>query len=149
VFPRPIRSGWKNNLAWRGGGELRTHDDDVKIRFGGGYRTRAVNSPDDSNVNLLDAPVVTASAGISWHAGKPALAPGARRPRRSPDAKPRHWWRYDLPDVSFTADAFVRVDHLLEQEVDHTTSAGDVAPEKHFRFGGDVLQFGAMATLGW
>jgi long-subunit fatty acid transport protein len=142
VFPRPIRSGWKNNLAWRGGGELRTHGDDVKIRFGGGYRTRAVNSADDSNVNLLDGPVVTASAGVSWHAGTP-------RPRRTPDMKPRRWWRYDLPDISFTADAFVRVDHMLEQEVDHTASPGDSVPEKHYRFGGDVLQVGAMATIGW
>ncbi len=148
VFPRPIRSGWKNNVAWRAGGELRTHDDDVKIRVGGGYRTRAVNSADDSNVNLLDAPVVTGSAGVSWHAGKPSYKPGAPRPRKV-TSTPRRWWRYDLPSVSFTADAFVRVDHLLAQEVDHATSPGDDVPEKHYRFGGDVLQVGLMATVGW
>jgi len=150
VFPRPVRSGWKNNVAWRAGGELRTRDGTVSVRGGLGYRTPAVNSADDSNVNLLDGPVVTASTGIAWHAGKPAAAPGAPRP--APPATPaprRRWWRYELPDVSFTADAFVRVDHMIEQRVDHATGPGDVVPEKHFRFGGDVLQVGAMATLAW
>jgi hypothetical protein len=150
VFPRPVRSGWKNNLAWRAGGELRTHDGAVAIRGGLGYRTPAVNSADDSNVNLLDGPVVTASTGIAWHAGRRAVAPGAPRPATSAKpVAPRRWWRYTLPDVSFTADAFVRVDHMIEQRVDHASSPGDVVPEKHYRFGGDVLQVGAMATLGW
>jgi long-subunit fatty acid transport protein len=138
VFPRPIRSGWKNNLAYRAGAELRPGDSDLAIRAGLGFRTRGVNNPDNSNVNLLDAPVVTASTGISWRSGDTT--------RSNP---PRRWWRYDLPDVSFTADAFVRIDHLLEQSVDHTTSAGDPAPEKHYRFGGDVIQVGAKLTLGW
>ncbi|HEY5944617.1 MAG TPA: hypothetical protein VIV40_03960 [Kofleriaceae bacterium] len=138
VFPRPIRSGWKNNLAYRAGAELRPGDGDLAIRAGFGFRTRGVNNPDNSNVNLLDAPVVTASTGIAWHTGD-----------TTPSKPPRHWWRYDLPDMTFTADAFVRIDHLLGQSVDHTTSSGDVVPEKHFRFGGDVLVVGAKATLGW
>jgi long-subunit fatty acid transport protein len=136
VFPRPIRSGWKNNLAYRAGAELRPGDGDLAIRAGLGYRTRGVNNPDNSNVNLLDAPVVTASTGIAWHTGDTK--------RSSP---PRRWWRYELPNVSFTADAFVRIDHLLEQTVDHPS--GDSVPEKHYRFGGDVMQVGAKATLGW
>lgn len=135
VFPRPIRSGWKNNLAWRAGGELRTTES-LAVRAGFGYRTRAVNNPDESSVNLLDGPVVTASAGLAWHAGTTQGAHG-------------HWWRYQLPNVTFTADAFVRVDHMLAQEVDHTAMPGDVVPEKHFSFGGDVLQVGGRATLGW
>ncbi len=148
VFPRPIRSGWKNNLAWRAGGELRTSDGSLSIRGGVGYRTRAVNSPDNSNVNLLDAPVVTASTGVAWHSGRSAAAPGVlRKPTRSVPA--RRWWRYDLPAVNFTASAFFRVDHLMAQEVDHITSSGDVVPEKHYRFGGDVFQVGGMATLAW
>jgi long-subunit fatty acid transport protein len=147
VFPRPIRSGWKNNLAWRGGGELRTAGGDVAIRAGLGYRTQSVNNPDDSNVNLLDGPVVTASTGLAWHAGRHAPAPGMPRPPRT---TPRsRWWRYELPDVSFTASAFVRVDHMLEQTVDHTAAPNDVVPEKHYRFGGDVLQVGASAALAW
>jgi len=150
VFPRPIRSGWKNNLAWRAGGELRVRDGTVAIRGGLGYRTRAVNSADDSNVNLLDGPVATASTGIAWHAGRRVVAPASPRPPRpARHVPPRRWWRYQLPDVNFTADAFVRVDHMIEQRVDHTTATGDVVPEKHYRFGGDVLQVGAMATLGW
>jgi len=149
VFPRPIRSGWKNNLAWRAGGELRARDGTVSVRGGLGYRTAAVNSADDSNVNLLDGPVLTASAGIAWHAGKRAAAPAAPRPATRSPRTPRRWWRYDLPDVRFTAGAFVRVDHLVEQRVDHTSAAGDVVPDKHYRFGGDVLQVGASATLGW
>ena len=150
VFPRPIRSGWKNNLAWRAGGELRVRDGTVAVRGGLGYRTRAVNSADDSNVNLLDGPVVTASTGIAWHAGRRAVAPASPRPPRSTRrVPPRRWWRYELPRVSFTADAFVRVDHMIEQRVDHTAGPNDVVPEKHYRFGGDVLQVGAMATLGW
>jgi hypothetical protein len=69
---------------------------------------------------------------------------------RPPRTAPRsHWWRYELPDVSFTASAFVRVDHMLEQTVDHTASPGDVIPEKHYRFGGDVLQLGASAAIAW
>ncbi len=147
VFPRPIRSGWKNNLAWRAGGELRAADGAVSIRSGVGYRTRAVNNPDNSNVNLLDAPVVTASAGIAWHAGERAPAPGAPRPSKR--ATPRRWWRYELPDVSFSAQAFVRVDHLIEQRVDHDAMPGEVVPAKHYVFGGDVFQIGAMAVLGW
>jgi hypothetical protein len=145
VFPKPIRSGWKNNLAWRGGGELRTGD--VSIRGGLGYRTASVNNPDDSNVNLLDGPVVTASTGIAWHAGRHSRMPGMPRPPRT---TPRgRWWRYELPDVSFTASAFVRVDHMLEQTVEHTASAGDVVPEKHYRFSGDVFQLGASAAVAW
>ena len=136
VFPRPIRSGWKNNLAWRAGGELRPSEN-LAVRAGFGYRTRAVNSPDDSNVNLLDGPVVTASAGLAWTAGSTTKTSHA------------HWWRYDVPNMTFTADAFVRVDHMLEQQVDHTAMPGDVAPEKHFSFGGDVLQIGGRATVGW
>jgi long-subunit fatty acid transport protein len=138
VFPRPIRSGWKNNLAYRAGAELRPGDGNLAVRWGLGYRTRGVNNPESSNVNLLDAPVVTVSTGIAWHAGD-----------TKPSTPRRHWWRYDLPDIKFTADAFVRIDHLVEQTVDHTTAPGDVAPEKHYRFGGDVIQVGAKATLGW
>lgn len=147
VFPRPIRSGWKNNLAWRAGGELRTSDSNVAIRGGLGYRTASVNNADDSNVNLLDGPVVTVSTGVAWHAGRHAAQPGLPRPPRT---SPRgRWWRYMLPDVSFTASAFVRVDHMLEQTVDHTAAPDDVIPEKHYRFGGDVLQVGANASLAW
>lgn len=135
VFPRPIRSGWKNNLAWRAGGELRPTEN-VGVRAGFGYRTRAVNNPDNSSVNLLDGPVVTASAGIAWHTGSTRGVHG-------------HWWRYELPNMTFTADAFVRIDHMFEQQVDHTAMPGDEVPEKHFSFGGDVLQVGARATLGW
>jgi long-subunit fatty acid transport protein len=135
VFPRPIHSGWKNNLAWRAGGELRTSET-LAVRAGFGYRTRAVNNPDNSSVNLLDGPVVTGSAGLAWHAG-------------STEGTHGHWWRYQLPNVTFTADAFVRLDHMLAQQVDHTSMPGDYVPEKHFTFGGDVLQVGARATLGW
>jgi long-subunit fatty acid transport protein len=149
VFPRPIKSGWKNNLAWRGGGELRTAGGSMAIRGGLGYRTRAVNNPDESNVNLLDAPVVTASAGFAWMAGKRFAAPATPRPKKAKADPPRTWWRYTLPDVSFTADAFVRVDHLLEQEVDHMAAMGDKIPEKHFTFGGDVFEIGGKATLAW
>ncbi|MCX5744980.1 MAG: outer membrane protein transport protein [Proteobacteria bacterium] len=147
VFPRPIRSGWQNNLAWRTGGELRVRDGAVALRGGLGYRSSAVDSAEDSNVNLLDGPVVTASAGVAWHVGQPATAPAA--PRALTAHPPRRWWRYVLPDVSFTAGAFARVDHMLEQRVDHATAADDVVPEKHFRFGGDVIQVGAAFTLGW
>ena len=149
VFPRPIHSGWKNNFAFRTGGELRVSDGTLAIRGGLGYRTRAVDNPDDSNVNLLDSAVVTASTGIAWFTGARAAAPATPRP--APSAAPRHhWWRYELPHVSFRADAFVRIDHLLEQQVDHTAaSLTDEIPEKHFKFGGDVLQVGATATLGW
>jgi long-subunit fatty acid transport protein len=149
VFPRPIRLGWKNNLAWRAGGELRAADGAVSIRSGLGYRTRAVNNPDNSNVNLLDAPVITASMGIAWHAGERATAPAARHPAKPARTTPRRWWRYELPDVSFSAHAFVRVDHLLEQSVDHDAMPGEAIPAKHFVFGGDVFQIGAMAVLGW
>ncbi len=147
VFPRPINSGWKNNFAWRAGGELRTRGDALAIRAGLGYRTPAVSNANDSNVNLLDGPVVTASAGLALYAGRRAAAPGAPHPAKA--AAKRRWWRYELPDLSLTADAFVRVDHMIEQTVDHTTSDGDVVPEKHYRFGGDVIQVGAMLTLGW
>jgi long-subunit fatty acid transport protein len=147
VFPRPINSGWKNNLAWRAGGELRTGDGSLTVRGGAGYRTRGVNSPDDSNVNLLDGPVVTASLGAAWHAGQPAAAPAAPRPAKR--KTPRRWWRYDLPDVRFSAEAFVRIDHMLEQRVDRTAPMGDAIPQKHYRFGGDVLQLGGNATLAW
>lgn len=139
VFPQAINSGWKDNVALRAGGELRMPDRKFTVRGGLGYRTAAVDSADDSNVNLIDGPVLTASSGITWHASTLAVAPGP----------PRRWWRYPVPNVSFRADAFVRVDHMLEQQVDHTTSPGDVVPEKHYRFGGDVFQVGAMATLGW
>jgi len=147
VFPRPIKSGWKNNVAWRAGGELRLHDGDLAVRAGFGYRTRAVNNPTLSNVNLLDAPTTTASAGIAWYAGRPAVAPATPRPAKP--TKRRHWWHYDLPDVSFRTELFVRVDHMSEDRVDHTAEMGDVVPEKHYRFGGQVLQVGGMATLGW
>lgn len=139
VFPKPIRSGWKSNVAWRAGGELRPGDGSVAVRGGLGYRTAAVNNADDSNVNLLDGPVVTASTGIAWHTGDVGRAKRA----------PRRWWRYELPAVRFSADAFVRVDHMLEQSVDHAATSRDVVPEKHYRFGGDVFQLGARATLGW
>jgi long-subunit fatty acid transport protein len=135
VFPHPIRSGWKNNLAYRGGAELRSGS--FAVRGGLGYRTAAVNSAEDSNVNLMDGPVVTAAAGVAWHAGS------------TEKSAPRHWWRYTLPDLRFTADAFVRVDHMTEQRVDHTALPGDEVPEKHYAFGGSVLQLGLMATLGW
>ena len=147
VFPRPIRSGWKNNVAWRAGGELRTHDGALALRAGLGYRTRAVNTPERSNVNLLDAPTATASAGLAWYAGRVAAAPAT--PRAPKPTTRRHWWRYDLPDVSLTTQLFVRVDHMMEDRVDHTSSMGDSIPEKHFRYGGQVLQVGAQATLGW
>ncbi len=138
VFPRPIRSGWKNNLAWRAGGELRLRDNSVAVRGGLGYRTRAVNGADDSNVNLLDGPVVTTSVGLAWKTGE-----------ANKTAPRKRWWRYQLPHVSFTASAFVRLDHMLAQTVDHTAMPGDVVPEKHYNFGGQVLQLGASATLGW
>jgi len=147
VFPRPLRSGWKHNLAYRAGSELRLPASSVALRAGLGYRTAAVDNPDDSNVNLLDGPVVTASTGIAWHAGRPVTAPGTPRPTTK--APPRRWWRYALPDVSFKAEAFVRVDHMLEQRVEHAATDGDVVPAKRYRFGGDVLQVGATATLGW
>lgn len=139
VFPRPIRSGWKNNVAWRAGAELRKPS--VTVRAGFGFRTAAVSGAEDSNVNLLDGPVVTASTGIAWYAG--GRGPIVKR------ATPRRWWRYDLPDLGFKAEAFVRLDHMLEQRVDGTASADGEVPEKHFRFGGDVLQVGASATLSW
>lgn len=138
VFPRPIRSGWKNNLAWRTGAELRLRDDSLAIRGGVGYRTRAVNNPDDSNVNLLDGPVVSASTGIAWRTGN--------ADKRAPRSR---WWRYSLPNVSFSASAFVRIDHMLTQSVDHVAAPGDRIPEKHYRFGGQVFQLGANATVGW
>jgi len=135
VFPRPIHSGWKNNFAFRAGGEQRMGA--LAIRAGLGYRTRAVDNPDDSNVNLLDSTVVTGAFGVAYLAGQGSKAR-------------HHWWRYDLPHMTFRGDAFLRVDHLLEQQVDHTASSlNDVIPEKHFKFGGDVLQVGLMATLGW
>lgn len=150
VFPRPIRSGWKNNLAWRAGGELRTGDGKIAIRGGLGYRTRAVNNPDNSSVNLLDAPVVTASTGVAWYAGRRAAAPARPRPAKVAGPEPkRRWWRYELPDVSLSLEAFMRVDHLLEQRVEHTATMGDVVPEKHYVFGGDVFQVGGMAKLAW
>jgi long-subunit fatty acid transport protein len=147
VFPRPYRSGWKNNLAWRAGGELRTSDT-VAVRAGLGFRTRAVNNPDESNVNLLDAPVVTASAGIAWHKGSTTRAPTAPRPPKS-TTPPGRWWRYQLPKVSLTLNAFIRMDYLMSQTVDHTTAMGDLVPEKHFEFGGQVFQLGGSAVLGW
>lgn len=135
VFPRPIHSGWKNNFAFRAGGEQRMGS--IAIRGGLGYRTRAVDNPDVSNVNLLDSTVVTGALGVAYLAGQGSKAR-------------HHWWRYDVPHVTFRGDAFLRVDHLLEQQVDHTAaSLTDVFPEKHFKFGGDVLQVGLMATLGW
>lgn len=148
VFPHPYRLGWKNSFAWRAGGELRVAGGAFAIRGGLGYRTSVVDNPDLSNVNLLDGPTVTASTGIAWYAGTlRAAAPGTPRPAAPP---PRHhWWRYDLPDVSFHADAFLRVDHMLEQTVVHVTAPGDLAPDKHFEFGGDVLQVGASAALVW
>ncbi|MBA3462373.1 MAG: outer membrane protein transport protein [Deltaproteobacteria bacterium] len=136
IFPRPIRSGWKNNFAYRVGGELRSGP--VSFRGGLGYRTAAVNSAEDSNVNLLDGPVATASTGFSWSAGSTEKS-----------ATPRRWWRYKLPDVTFKADVFVRLDHMMEQRVDHTATPGDEVPEKHYSYSGNVIQFGAMATLGW
>lgn len=148
VFPRPINSGWKNSLAWRAGGELRLGGGSTTVRAGAGYRTRSVDNPDNSSVNLLDAPVVTASTGIAWHAGRRSAAPATPRPAKSA-APPRRWWRYDLPKVSFTAEAFVRIDHLFEQSVDHVEGMDDPIPEKHYRFGGDVLQVGGKLTLGW
>lgn len=148
VFPRPINAGWKHNFAYRAGGELRVADAAVAIRGGLGYRTAAVDNPGDSNVNLLDGPVVTASTGIAWQAGRALAAPGAPRPS-APTAPPRRWWRYALPDVTFKAEAFVRVDHMREQRVEHTAGEDDVAPDKRYRFGGDVLQVGATVTLGW
>jgi long-subunit fatty acid transport protein len=138
VFPRPIRSGWKNNLAVRAGGELRPGDGSLAVRAGAGYRTRAVNNPDNSSVNLLDAPTLNVAAGIAWQAGDARSTAPRRR-----------WWRYDLPHVTFSAEAFVRVDHLFEQQVDHSSTAGDDVPEKHYRFGGDVLQIGGKLALGW
>lgn len=128
VFPRPTHTGWKNNLAYRAGAELRRGD--LAFRGGLGYRTTAVHTPESSNVNLLDGPVVTASAGLAWHTGD-----------TTPSNPPRRWWRYELPDVTFKADVFFRIDHMLEQRVD--------TADKQFRYGGDVLQLGAMATLGW
>jgi hypothetical protein len=44
---------------------------------------------------------------------------------------------------------FVRLDHMMEQRVDHTATPGDEVPEKHYSYSGNVIQFGAMATLGW
>jgi long-subunit fatty acid transport protein len=137
VFPRPINSGWKNNLAYRAGLEKTTGS--IALRGGFGYRTAAVNNAEDSNVNLLDAPVVTASAGFTWKTGDTAKS-----------KIPRTWWRYTLPDVRFQADLFVRIDHLIEQRVDHDASTPTAeVPTKHYAFGGNVLQFGAQATLGW
>jgi long-subunit fatty acid transport protein len=136
VFPRPIRSGWKNSLAYRAGAEVRSGS--IAVRGGLGYRTASVNSAEDSNVNLLDAPVLTAGAGLAWNKGSTEKS-----------KTPGHWWRYTVPDVRFTADFFVRVDHLFDQDVDHTPVPGDDVPEKHYTFGGNVLQIGAMATLGW
>ncbi|HEX5061946.1 MAG TPA: hypothetical protein VFV99_21405 [Kofleriaceae bacterium] len=148
VFPRPIRPGWKNNLAWRAGGEWRSPGGGMAVRGGFGYRTRGVNSAENSNVNLLDAPTITASTGVAWFAGTRAAAPAAPR-RKKRTSEPPRWWRYTLPDVNFAADAFIRVDHMLEQQVDHTSTPGAAIPEKHYRFGGQVFQFGLMATLGW
>jgi hypothetical protein len=51
--------------------------------------------------------------------------------------------------VTFTAEAFVRIDHLFEQQVEHSRGTDDVVPEKHYRFGGDVLQIGGKLALGW
>jgi len=148
VFPRPVHSGWKNNFAYRAGGELRVRDGEMAIRGGFGYRTSAVDNPVESNVNLLDSTVVTVATGVAWYAGQHAAAPASPRPPKS--TARHHWWRYDLPHVSFRGDAFLRLDHLLEQQVDHmAASLTDVFPEKHYKFGGDVLQVGAMATLGW
>lgn len=147
VFPRPINAGWKNNLAWRAGGELRS--DTIAFRGGLGYRTRAVNSPDDSSVNLLDAPVVTASTGIAWHAGKQATAPGVRLAKRPKTEPAPRWWRYELPKISFSAEAFLRMDHLFAQSVDHTSAMGSAIPEKHYEFGGNVFQVGGKLTVGW
>lgn len=124
VFPRPIHSGWKNNFAVHAGGEQRMGS--LAIRAGLGYRTRAVDNPDDSNVNLLDSPTVTGALGVAYLAGQGSRAR-------------HHWWRYDLPHMTFRGDAFLRVDHLLDQEV----------PAKQYEFGGNVLQVGLMATLGW
>ena len=137
VFPHPINSGWKNNLAYRAGVEKKAGS--IAVRGGLGYRTAAVNNAEDSNVNLLDAPVVTASAGFTWKTGDTTKS-----------KLPRTWWRYTLPDVRFQADLFVRIDHLIEQSVDHDAAAViDEIPTKHYTFGGNVLQFGAQATLGW
>ena len=77
VFPRPIRSGWKNNLAWRAGGELRTRDGSSRSAVALATARAPSTTADDSNVNLLDGPVVTASTGVAWHAGQGAAAPGA------------------------------------------------------------------------
>jgi long-subunit fatty acid transport protein len=137
VFPRPINSGWKNNLAYRAGVEKRSGS--IALRGGLGYRTAAVNNAEDSNVNLLDAPVVTASTGFTWRTGDTTKS-----------KTPRTWWRYTLPDVRFQADLFFRIDHLIEQTVDHDAAmVTDEIPTKHYTFGGNVLQFGAQATLGW
>ena len=137
VFPRPINSGWKNNLAYRAGVEKTSGS--IAVRGGLGYRTTAVNNAADSNVNLLDAPVVTASAGFTWKTGDTARS-----------KTPRTWWRYTLPDVRFQADLLLRIDHLIEQSVDHDADKiTDEIPTKHYTFGGNVLQLGAQATLGW
>jgi long-subunit fatty acid transport protein len=137
VFPHPIRSGWQDDFAVRAGGELRLRDRSIAIRGGAGYRTSAIDNPGNSNVNLLDGPTVSAATGVAYYAGSTSGPHG-------------HWWRYTLPRVSFRADVFVRDDHMLAQTVDHTAaSLTAVIPEKHFSYGGDVLQVGAMLTLGW
>jgi long-subunit fatty acid transport protein len=135
-FPHVVSPGWSDSYALRAGAELRLADLPLAIRAGLGYRASAVNNPNNSNVNLLDAPTATMAAGVGYNAGW--------------TSGKGQWWRYNLPHVSFRADAFLRLDELFGETVQHTATAPNaVIPEKNYEFGGSMLQIGAMLTLGW
>src|SRR5262249_21267427 len=148
VFPTVDKPGWQDLVAVRAGGELRLLEDRVVLRAGLGYRGAPVANPDDSNVNLLDGPVLTVTGGVGAYIGRRAPAPG-----RTPDPGPRPRRRvgsFDIPDFSGSIEAFVRLDSMATQTVRHRHSgAGDPVPEKNYEFGGSVLQLGLMATLAW
>jgi long-subunit fatty acid transport protein len=143
-FPQVVSPGWTDSYALRAGGELTLDDVPIAIRAGFGFRGSAVNNPNNSNVNLLDAPTVTVATGVGYNAGW--------------TSGHGYWGGHKVPHVSFRADAFVRLDQLIGQTVENTATAANAAipdkipakiPDKNYQYGGQVLQVGAMLTLGW
>lgn len=120
-FPTVDHVAWKNAWALRAGAELRLVDDKLALRAGYALRTSALGSPDPSNVDLLDGTTHSLTLGAGY----------APRGREHPSGSTLR--------ATASFDAYVRASVVPEQ---HATA-------KQFSYGGNLVDVGVMATLGW
>jgi long-subunit fatty acid transport protein len=125
-FPQVTNPGWHDAWAVRGGAELRLADDHVALRGGYALRTAAIDAPTRSNVNLLDGTVHSLSIGGGAVLGrKPRgfTVPATRGPLTA----------------NGTIDLFLRASFMPDRDV----------PTKGYTYGGTIVDFGVLATMGW